>query len=166
MPDYSQSEHLILDGYNLIHAFPELRKVLKDHGSSIARERLEEEVSCLHEPGRVRLTIVYDGQGGEVEVAQPLPNDPGFAIVYSPSGVSADEVIERFVTNSSTPERVLVATKDLAIAQTFATMGAFTLAPSDLRSRIDQILGERGRVLEQVRQATRREWPTNPFRNS
>ncbi len=165
MPDYRQSEHLILDGYNLIHAFPELRKVLKDHGSSVARERFKEEVSCLHEPGRVRLTIVYDGQGGEVEVEQPLPDDPGFAIVYSPSGVSADEVIERFVANSSTPGRVLVATKDLAIAQTFATMGAFTLTPADLRARIDRILGEHGRVMEQVRRATRREWPTNPFQD-
>ena len=63
MPDYSKSEHLILDGYNLIHAIPEVRNILKAHGITAARERFQELVSCLHEPGLVRLTIVYDGQG-------------------------------------------------------------------------------------------------------
>jgi predicted RNA-binding protein with PIN domain len=163
MPDYSQSEHLILDGYNLIHAIPEVRNAMRVHGLSVARERFQELSSCLHDPGKVRLTIVYDGQGGKIDVDQPIPDDPGYAIVYSPSGVSADEVIERLVTNADAPERILVATKDNAIAQTFAASGAFVLTPDELLDRIQRVNSGRSRVLQEKRRQNRKEWDTNPF---
>ena len=164
MPDYSKSEHLILDGYNLIHAIPEVRNILKAHGITAARERFQELVSCLHEPGLVRLTIVYDGQGDKLEVAQPIPDDPGYAIVYSPSGVSADEVIERLVANADTPDRILVATKDNAIAQTFAASGAFALTPDEMLERLGRVNTEQSRVLQESRHKNRHQWNTNPFR--
>ena len=163
MTDYSKSEHLILDGYNLIHSIPEIRDTMRDHGITVARERFHELVSCLHDPGKVRLTIVYDGQGGKIDVAQPIPGDPGYAIVYSPSGVSADEVIERLVTNADVPERILVATKDNAIAQTFAASGAFTLLPDELLDRIQRVTSAQARVLQETRRQNRGEWDTNPF---
>ena len=163
MPDYSQSEHLILDGYNLIHAIPEVRDAMRSHGITVARERFQELTLCLHDPGKVRLTIVYDGQGGKIDVAQPIPDDPGYAIVYSPSGVSADEVIERLVTNADSPERILVATMDHAIAQTFAASGAFALTPDELLDRIQRVTSVQTRVLQEKRRQNRREWGMNPF---
>jgi predicted RNA-binding protein with PIN domain len=163
MPDYSQCEHLILDGYNLIHAIPEVRDAMRSHGITVARERFQELTLCLHDPGKVRLTIVYDGQGGKIDVDQPIPDDPGYAIVYSPSGVSADEVIERLVTNADSPERILVATKDHAIAQTFAASGAFALTPDELLDRIQRVTSVQTRVLQEKRRQNHREWGMNPF---
>ena len=121
-------------------------------------------MSCLHEPGLVRLTIVYDGQGDKLEVAQPIPDDPGYAIVYSPSGVSADEVIERLVANADTPDRILVATKDNAIVQTFAASGAFALTPDEMLERLGRVNTEQSRALQETRRQNRRQWNTNPFR--
>jgi len=164
MPDYEESEHLILDGYNLIHALPEFRAVLKSHGITAAREQFQEAMACLHDPGRVRLTIVYDGQGGKIEVDQPLPDDPGYAIVYSPSGVSADEVIERLVANADDPARILVATRDNAIAQTYAASGAFSLTPDELVSRLGRVASGQQRAVADMRRRNRREWNLNPFR--
>ena len=54
MPDYHNSEHLILDGYNLIHAMPEFKRALKVHGITAVRERFQETMACLHDP------VVYD----------------------------------------------------------------------------------------------------------
>ena len=164
MMDYSKSEHLILDGYNLIHALPEFRAVLDNYGISTARERFQEAMSCLHDPGHVRLTIVYDGQGGSMEVEQPLPDDPGYAIIYSPSGVSADEVIERLVVNADAPERILVATRDNAIVQTYAASGAFSLRPDELVERLDRVASSQQKVLADARRNNRQAWDNNPFR--
>ena len=163
MPDYSQSEHLILDGYNLIHAIPEVRDAMRSYGITVARERFQELTLCLHDPGKVRLTIVYDGQGGKIDVDQPIPDDPGYAIVYSPSGVSADEVIERLVTNADAPDRILVATKDHAIAQTIAASGAFALTPDELMDRIQRVTSVQRRVLQGKRAQNRSDWSINPF---
>ena len=163
MPDYRNSEHLILDGYNLIHSMPEFKRALKVHGITAVRERFQEAMACLHDPGRVRLTIVYDGQGGKIEVDQPIPDDPGYAIVYSPSGVSADEVIERLVANAETPERILVATRDNAIAQTFAASGAYSITPEELLERLDRVTSGDLRALAETRSKNRSKWNLNPF---
>ena len=54
MPDYHNSEHLILD--SAISSMPCLNsRALKVHGITAVRERFQEAMACLHDPGRVQL---------------------------------------------------------------------------------------------------------------
>lgn len=164
MLDYSQSEHLMLDGYNLIHAIPEFRKVMRRDGMDAARARFEDYSRCLHEPGKVRLTIVYDGQGAKDEVQQLIPGDPGLAIVFTQKGASADEFIERIIAGAKQADKIYVATNDLAIVQTFAAMGAFSLRADDLVGRIDDVLKAQRRSLDRTRVKNRDKWDGREFR--
>jgi predicted RNA-binding protein with PIN domain len=164
MPDYSQSEHLMLDGYNLIHAIPKFQHLLRRQGMDAARARFEDYSRCLHEPGKVRLTIVYDGQGAKDEILQLIPGDPGLAIVFTQKGASADEFIERIIAGAPRPHKIYVATNDLAIVQTFATMGAFTLRADDLVGRADRLQKIQRRALDRIRVKNRNQWDGRELR--
>jgi len=54
--------HFIIDGYNVIHAIPSLKKLLAHDGSQ-AREQFGYVVSRLTYRKKIRCTIVFDGVG-------------------------------------------------------------------------------------------------------
>ena len=165
MLDYRNSDHLMLDGYNLIHAIDRFRGILKREGMDAAKSRFEDYTRCLHEPGRVRLTIVYDGQGAKDEVQQLIPKDPGLAIVYTQKGTSADEFIERIIAGADQPQNIQVATNDLAIVLTFRTLGAFSMNAEELVDRVDDLVRIQKRVIDRNSSINQSKWRDVTFRN-
>lgn len=165
MLDYSHSDHLLLDAYNLIHAIPQFQRIMKKKGLDIARAQFEDYARCLHDPGKVRLTFVYDGQGAKDEIQQLLPKDPGLAVVFTQKGISADEFIERIIAGSEHPERIQVATNDLAIVLTFRTLGAFSINADELVDRIDDLIRAQTRVLNQNLSRNQSRWKDITLRN-
>ena len=158
MLDYSHSDHLLLDGYNLIHAIPSFQRIMKKEGMDAARARFEDYARCLHDPGKVRLTFVYDGQGAKDDVQQLLPKDPGLAVVFTQKGISADEFIERIIAGSDNPESIQVATNDLAIVLTFRTLGAFSITADELVDRIDDLVRIQTRVMNRSQSINQSKW--------
>lgn len=158
MLDYTHSDHLLLDGYNLIHAIPRFQHIMKKEGMDVARARFEDYARCLHDPGKVRLTYVYDGQGGKDEVHQLIPKDPGLAVVFTQKGISADEFIERIIAGSNNPESIQVATNDMAIVLTFRTLGAFSINADELVNRIDDLVRAQTRVINRNLSTNQSKW--------
>ena len=165
MLDYRNSDHLMLDGYNLIHAIDRFRGIMKREGMDTARARFEDYTRCLHEPGRVRLTIVYDGQGAKDEVQQLIPKDPGLALVFTQKGTSADEFIERIIAGADHPENIQVATNDLAIVLTFRTLGAFSMNAEELELRVDELVRSEKRVMDRNSSINQSKWRDATYRN-
>lgn len=128
--DYSR--HLLIDAYNVIHQWPELRRALR-RGSATAREALGATVRVLHDHERIRVTLVFDGQGREIEVERP-GQLLTFSYVYSSSTLSADDVIERMVGAAPDPSIYVVVTNDLAERHTIEALGASALSPDDLQA--------------------------------
>ncbi len=61
---------MLIDGYNLIHKWPELRRDMR-RGGEVARARPAEAIRVIHDFDGVRTTIVFDGRGEQVEIERP-----------------------------------------------------------------------------------------------
>jgi hypothetical protein len=98
MPD----RHLLIDAYNVIHAWPTLRAALLEHGPDAARTQLADAVRPLHDLAGWRVSLVFDGRGDDLLIERPGP-ELTFSYVYGPRGLTADAIIEQIVLNATLP---------------------------------------------------------------
>ena len=131
LADSLRPKHLIVDGYNLIHSHPRLKKFLQTYGSDGARDELLKEISVIHDYEGYRLTVVFDGHGGAMSVEYPQKVKT-LGCVFSPTGVSADEVIQGLVEKFAARDDLLIATSDGGIRVFIQAQGARWLPPEEL----------------------------------
>ncbi len=122
--------HLLIDGFNIIHAWPELRDML-GRSPAAARARLGEIVRVIHDFTGIRATVVFDGRGEEIEIERP-GEEPTFSFLYTPASAAADSVIEQLTAKAQHPGAVIVASADNPLRQTVLAMGAQVISPPDL----------------------------------
>ena len=123
--------HLLVDGANILHAWPELRRLLK-RDRNAARSQLVLALCAVHDAEGWRVTVVFDGRGAELQFEQPGAAVT-FAVVYTPSALTADAVIEQLVAKSATPSECVVATGDGGERRTVEALGATVCPPEQLR---------------------------------
>ena len=123
-------KHLLVDGANILHAWPELRALLRRERSA-ARSRLVHRLTAIHDVEGVRVTVVFDGRGAEMAVERPA-GPATFSVVSTPVGTTADDVIEQVVGRSADPGACHVVTGDQAERQTITASGAHWVSPDDL----------------------------------
>ncbi len=117
-------DRLIVDGYNIIYAWPELAAI-KDVSLEDAREALIAILADYAALGRLQVTVVFD--------SHPRPDAAsGVRVVYSGRKSSADSVIERLLFEAEKADEVTLATsdgvqRDLALGKGIKTMSALTL---------------------------------------
>ncbi len=117
-------ELLVVDGYNVIFKTPrymDLAPEAADHSTSDpfgeARERLVADVAAYAQ-GRYEPVIVFDA-ANNVSDERPDFSRGGVRVIFSRTGETADEVIERLVTDSRHEMRaVTVITSDNTIRAT------------------------------------------------
>lgn len=103
---------LLVDGYNVIGAWPSLNKLAHRSLMELARLRLVESLASYVAFRGYQATVVYDSH------AQPTPahqerSPSGIEILYTPYGVTADTCIERICAQRQWQGyRVRVATSD------------------------------------------------------
>ena len=95
----NKPELLVVDGYNVIHCTPRYEKLVYDHSDDpyssdvhdMARTALINDVAAF---ARYEAVIVFDGAGN---ISSERPNLParGVRIEFSPTGVSADTVVQK-----------------------------------------------------------------------
>lgn len=149
-------KHLLIDGSNLVHAWPELRSLAKQDRVA-ARERLVQQVASLHDGGAMRVTVVFDGRGEALQVEQ-VGGVATFTKIMTPDGMTADDVIEQMVGKSASPGECEVVTGDQAERSTVEALGARWVRPEELAARLEA--GERrlAAQLTRLREGNRREW--------
>ena len=130
LPAVGFEKHLLVDGSNILHAWEEFRTLLK-HDRDTARARLSQLISVIHDEEQVRLTLVFDGRGGELTVVYPGALKT-FVHLYTPTGTTADDVIEQIVGKSAEPGNCFVASDDRAERQTIEAAGAAGISSDDL----------------------------------
>ncbi len=149
-------EHLLIDGYNLAHAFPESREALR-FGTEAAREQLASMVRIIHDFEGVRTTLVFDGKGDEITIERPS-GQLTFSYLYSPSDMTADAVIEQLVRSSSQPQKIIVASGDNMVMQSTGAAGALTIGFRQLADWIDSCRIRQSEKLKRESQNTEKEW--------
>ena len=117
---------VIVDGYSVLHAWPQLRKL----GGRSLEQRRAALVRVLERYGDHagrRVTVVFDGYAAKHK--PELTERPGgVEVVFSPKGKTADEVIERTVAQTGHRAGITVVTSDNVERQIVETLGAMTVS--------------------------------------
>lgn len=137
---------LIVDGYNVIHAWPELKLALRRHGLEQARRRLVSRLGEYRAGTGAEVIVVFDSHNrprgtGDIEVID------GVELRYGSSDESADHVIERLMheaTRRQLAGESVVATNDRLQRAMVSAMGVATMSAEALLQEIDRTTAERG----------------------
>lgn len=144
-------DYLIVDGYNVIGAWPELAR-LKDIRLEDARDRLIDILADYQAYSGMKIYLVFDahqvpGLGGKYEQSR-------LQVVYTKEKETADELIERLVSDFTGRRRlVYVATSDMTEQHVIFGRGAFRLPARELLTKVKESRKEVRRQLEESKRA-------------
>ena len=139
-------ELLVVDGYNIIHSTPRYERLVYDRSDdpysrdvhASARTALISDVAAFAQ-GRYEAVIVFDG-AGNVSAERPNISQAGCRIEFSPTGVSADTVVQRICTEArETGRACTVVTSDAMIQATVMGKGVTRISARMLLGEIEQI---------------------------
>ncbi len=117
---------LIVDGYNIIGAWDDLKDMKKNDMGS-AREQLVSILAGYRSWCWERIIVVFDGQSFAWEDVD------GIEIVFTGSRETADTMIERLAAGLATNYQVEVATSDFAENRAASALGAKVYSASALK---------------------------------
>lgn len=127
--------YLLIDGHNVIHAWPELRR---DHRVAsrrhLARAELLRRLRNLQDMSDVQIVVVFDGaRQGTHEEREP----EGLQIIYADPRTTADTIIERLVAKYVAERPMRVASADGMVRETVLALGADWISTETLRVLCD-----------------------------
>jgi len=123
--------YLIIDGYNLLHTDSTLVECASTHLQE-ARHRLVRMIEKTAFQTAKHTIVVFDGQSAGEDSA--LSTDV-IEVIFSPSNLTADSIIERLVEGCPDPEKVLVITSDRAEQTTVQSTGAHVFSSSEFMNQ-------------------------------
>jgi predicted RNA-binding protein with PIN domain len=122
------AEHMLIDGYNVIHAIKEFKKNLAFGVNAAAQIFVQEASKLLIMKDKV--TLVFDGNGSNISIEYPC-DSKRFCVIYSSIGISADTLIERIVRKSKIKIDCTVITNDHGLGNTIRSIGGITLSAEE-----------------------------------
>jgi len=126
---------LIVDGYNVINAWPELSGI-KDQNLEGARQALIDIMVNYAGYSGQEITVVFDGRGPEDTVT--IEN--GVKVCFTRDGETADQFIERLVGDEVKNAReVFVATSDYTEQRIILGRGAHRLSSRELYREVEKM---------------------------
>jgi len=137
-----KKEHLIVDGYNVIFAWEELKDLAKDN-LGLARAKLIDLLANYQGFTKSQVVIVFDGYkvSGNTGTRQ---TQSGVHIVYTKENETADMYIERLANEIGKNESVRVVTSDALIRLSALRSGVLRTGSREFKNEVDW-------VLEQIR---------------
>jgi uncharacterized protein len=159
---------LIVDGYNIIHAWPALNVTMRTRGLEDARRQLVTALSEYSAQTGVAVTVVFDGQSRPGGLPTTEKTD-GVTVRFGTKRASADHVIERAAYQASQRGEgadVVVATDDRLERDVVGGMGVATMGARALEVEVARVAGgvntETKRMRDDSRRATRVEDGLDP----
>jgi predicted RNA-binding protein with PIN domain len=139
------SEHFVIDGYSVIHAWPKLRRMLHQSAER-AREALIRIAQSFADQKHARVTVVFDGKEMPFEPkAESKPRH--INVIFSRCGQTADAVIERLVANAAPASHIVVVTNDNLERHTVEALGGRTMSAEGFAAATDAAATEFARYL-------------------
>jgi len=118
---------IIIDGYNLIHAIPELYDIfLRDMHK--AREHLIFKLTSAFMTHSFQCIVVFDSK--EASTHFERKNEP-IRVIYSYPEGSADDVMVKLVKESQRPRSIAIVSDDKAVRANCKEAGAHVQSPKE-----------------------------------
>lgn len=140
LPNYEGPDYLLVDGYNIIFAWDELKKI-SETNLDAARAELIKILSNYQGWCGYEIIIVFDAykvKGKHREVERHF----NVNVVYTKESETADSYIERVTHELSGKHRVRVATSDGVEQLIILGSGAMRMTARELRKRIEDANSE------------------------
>src|SRR5215813_11956308 len=115
---------ILIDGYSLLHSWPELAPGRPRH-SAAARDELIRQLTLYRDAVGTPITIFFDGSGAP-SGTPPAHSSPELEVLYSQAGQTADQMIERAAHRFAQYGEVLAVTDDLAERETVSSLGGMS----------------------------------------
>ena len=141
-------ETVIVDGYNLIYAWPEM-KALAEANMDLARARLQDLLSSFCGFTKNELVLVFDGYR--------TPGNPGshtqvhnIRVAYTKDGETGDAYIERLVDEIGKNYRVRVVTNDNLIRLSALRSGVLRTSSQEFAGEVEGVLTQIDELLKKT----------------
>jgi predicted RNA-binding protein with PIN domain len=140
-------DRLVVDGYNVIHAWPQLKALLRD-SLEIARDKLIDRLAVYSQVSGTEVTVIFDAHR-TTAMANAEEWNQGVRVIFTRKGHSADHAIERLaytVTGEGDP--ITVATSDGFQRDLVRGMGGAVISAPELERRVVEAEKELGRTMD------------------
>lgn len=130
---------VLIDGYSLLHRWPELAPGQPRH-SARARDELIHILTRYHDATGELITIFFDGTSAR---SGARPDEPrAVEVLFSRTGRTADQMIERAAHRFQAYGEVLVVTDDRAERDTVTGLGGMTSSCANFIRMIEDALAK------------------------
>jgi len=134
------SPRIVIDGYNLIYAMPELARLVATDLER-ARDGLVAKLAVYRSGRNVRVTVVFDGRGA----AAPQTRPPGgIEVVFSRAPQTADAKIKNMLALENSPKSWTVVTSDNSIILFVRDYGAKTIPSAEFAAKLGHTIPNLG----------------------
>src|SRR5579864_8778773 len=139
-------ERLIVDGYNVVHAWPSLKRLLDEASLEAARDQLVERLSVLGLVTGAEVTVVFDSNRAASSSEDMVE---GVRVMFTRKGHSADHAIERIAYQAAESGDVItVATSDRFQRDLVRGMGGAVISALELERQVIQAEDEMTRKVK------------------
>lgn len=127
---------LLIDGYNIVHAWEHFKKLNTENGFRDARIRLIDILEDYSGYSGMDITVVFDAHSREGRIRENFKQG-NVDIIYTIEGETADQYIERWVSLNKKPyNTIMVATNDNLHQSTVFSLGAIRVTSRELQRDI------------------------------
>ena len=147
---------ILVDGYSLLHAWPELAPREPRH-SAAARDELVHVLRLYGDAVGTPITIVFDGAGHRGQ-RQDLDSTAQVEVLFSKAGQTADQIIERVTHRMQPYGEVLAVTNDHAERDTVLAMGGFASSCDSFIQTVQNTLQDLEREVKNYNSAEKRRY--------
>ena len=129
-------ETVIVDGYNVIHAWPSLKRLLSTASLEDARDELIRRLAVMSQVTGEPVTVVFDAHHS-ASLANSEDTVEGVRVIFTRKGHSADHAIERLAYQASNSgDAITVATSDRFQSDLVRGMGGAVISALELERRV------------------------------
>ncbi len=141
-------ERVVVDGYNVIHAWPSLKKLMSEASLEAARDKLVDRLSVLGMVAGADVTVVFDAHHSTARSNSEQLVE-GVHVLFTRKGHSADHAIERIAYAASQVDDIItVATSDRFQRDLVRGMGGAVISAEELERRVVDAEDEMGRRIQ------------------
>ncbi|HKC20288.1 MAG TPA: NYN domain-containing protein [Candidatus Dormibacteraeota bacterium] len=139
---------LVVDGYNVLHAWTSLQRLASQASLEVARDKLVERLAVLGMITGESVTVVFDAHHSTATANSEQTVD-GVRVIYTRRGHSADHAIERIAYQASNEGDVItVATSDRFQRDLVRGMGGAVISSLELERRVIEAENEMTRKVK------------------
>lgn len=128
-------EKLVVDGYNVIHAWPVLKSLMNE-SLEAARDKLIDRLAVYAHVSGSEVTVVFDAhRTAAMNNAEEM--NQGVRVIYTRKGHSADHAIERIAySQQGAGDPLTVATSDRFQRDLVRGVGGAVISAQELERRV------------------------------